>query len=547
MALALLEGRLAPILVFCLALLSLSVGIANLPVQDRDEARFAQASRQMAETGDWIDIRLQDAARHNKPAGIYWLQAATLRLAGSEGLTPIWLHRLPSLFAASLAALAMIWAGTPLVGRRSAVLAGVILATLYMVHAEARTAKTDAALLLSVVLAMGALGRVWLDEVKGWLVPAIFWTALAAGLLVKGPMVLLPVAGAILWLGVQGRSLRFLANLRPLPGIAWILLLVLPWIIAITIRTEGAFLAGSIGQDLTDKITTAGEHSGSPPGLYLLTVWFTFWPWCLLLPLALVHGWRTRSTAPTAFLLGWLIPGWLLFEAIPVKLIHYPLPLLPALALLAAAVLVRMADGSQAFRGWPALLGTFGFALATAFFAAVAIAAPIVYGAGISVLAAFGGGVMAVAAIVGAGLLWRGRTMAAIVALTLSSMAMGWTITGVSLPEARAFWLSPRMAAAMERLPCLAPPYAVVGFSEPSVVFQLGTDTVLSDADDALAYLADAPDRAAWIAAEALDAAPPPGVADLTEITGLNFANFSPVSLRLFVSPGVPAPDQPCS
>ena len=45
-------------------------GIASLPVIDRDEARFAQASVQMAETGDLMDIKFQDQNRYKKPSGI---------------------------------------------------------------------------------------------------------------------------------------------------------------------------------------------------------------------------------------------------------------------------------------------------------------------------------------------------------------------------------------------------------------------------------------------------------------------------------------------
>src|SRR5665213_1533648 len=55
-----------------------STGIAAIPVLDRDEARFAQASRQMLETGDFLRIRFQDEARNNKPVAIYWLQAASV-------------------------------------------------------------------------------------------------------------------------------------------------------------------------------------------------------------------------------------------------------------------------------------------------------------------------------------------------------------------------------------------------------------------------------------------------------------------------------------
>lgn len=218
-------SRFAPLLILFLALVSFGIGLAELPVQDRDEARFAQAARQMAETGELIDIRFLDQPRHNKPALIYWLQSAAIWITGSEGATPIWVHRLPSYIAGVLSALALIWTATPLVGRRAAILAGIMCATCYMLHAEARTAKTDAALLLAVILSMGALARIWLNQAQGWITPAIFWTALAAGFLLKGPMVALPIAGAVVWCSWQARSLRWLGGLKPLAGVPWFLLL----------------------------------------------------------------------------------------------------------------------------------------------------------------------------------------------------------------------------------------------------------------------------------------------------------------------------------
>ena len=64
-------------------------GIAALPVTDRDEGRFVQATKQMLETGDFVDIRFQDQPRWKKPIGIYWLQAvAASPFGGVEA--PIW-------------------------------------------------------------------------------------------------------------------------------------------------------------------------------------------------------------------------------------------------------------------------------------------------------------------------------------------------------------------------------------------------------------------------------------------------------------------------
>src|SRR3954463_10109533 len=75
-------------------------GLAAPPPLDRDEARFAQASRQMLETGDFLRIRFQDAARNKKPAGIYWLQAASVTAFSTPESSAIWPYRLPSIIGA---------------------------------------------------------------------------------------------------------------------------------------------------------------------------------------------------------------------------------------------------------------------------------------------------------------------------------------------------------------------------------------------------------------------------------------------------------------
>lgn len=552
----LLSARLAPWFILLLALVSFGVGLAELPVQDRDEARFAQAARQMAATGDLIDIRLQEAPRHNKPALIYWAQTAAIWVTGASGETPIWVHRLPSYLAGALSALALIWAGTPLVGRRAAVIAGIICATVYMLHSEARTAKTDAALLLSVILAIGAMGRAWLDIARPWLTPFIFWTALAAGFLLKGPMVALPIAGAAVWIAVQFRSLSWLARLRPLPGVLVFAALTAPWFVAITLATDGAFWGASLGGDFTDKITAEGEHSASPPGFYLLTIWFTYFPWSLLIPLAISFAWLTRKDPKTAFLLGTLIPGWIVFEAVPVKLIHYTLPLYPALMLLCGAAVISASEGSLRPSRLGSVIGSIGWALGLAFFGTVAVALPVVYGPAevIHVPSTLGALVFIGAGLAGLILFWRNAVPKAVAALAFCGVAMGWTLTSASLPAARDFWIADQLAQAMTTHTCLSGPVALAGYAEPSSVFRLGTDTLLTDAEGAFTYLAEGPNRAAWIdpalVPDALPAVLLGAPADFDAapmIEGISIGNFRPVSLRLYVSPGVPSPADPCA
>src|SRR5262245_56852041 len=192
--------RHAVAVLIVLALIAFLPGFFQLPPVDRDEARFAQASKQMVESGDLVDIRFQNEVRYKKPVGIYWLQAGVVKTASALGmpdaLTTIWLYRLPSLAGAVGAVLLAYWTALAFVSRRAAILAGMMLAGSILLGGEARLAKTDAMLLLTVVAAMGAMARTYLAESRdgatapvSWFLPAIFWTALAGGVLLKGPLI----------------------------------------------------------------------------------------------------------------------------------------------------------------------------------------------------------------------------------------------------------------------------------------------------------------------------------------------------------------------
>ena len=101
----LIEGWRPYLLLALLCLGLYAPGLASLPVTDRDEARFAQATRQMLETRDFIAIRFQDEARNKKPGGIYWLQAAAVALLSDADSNAIWPYRLPSALGATVASL----------------------------------------------------------------------------------------------------------------------------------------------------------------------------------------------------------------------------------------------------------------------------------------------------------------------------------------------------------------------------------------------------------------------------------------------------------
>ena len=169
-------------------------------------------------------------------------------------------------------------------------------------------------LLLAIVAAMGAMARVYLlprgarpvHAGVGTAV-AMFWTALAVGILLKGPLILMIVGLAAAALSIFDRSARWLLALRPLPGIVWLLVLVLPWFVAIYARVGGAFLANSVGHDLLDKVAGGQESHGAPPGFYFVLFFATFFPASIAR-----RDWRRRRSGRCAarraarFLLAWL-------------------------------------------------------------------------------------------------------------------------------------------------------------------------------------------------------------------------------------------------
>lgn len=335
------------LLVFCM--LAFLPGLTRIPPIDRDEARFAQATKQMVETGDYVDIRFQDEVRYKKPVGIYWLQAASVKIGSALGVPnaelKIWLYRLPSFIGASGGVLLTYWAALAFTSRRAAMLAGIMMAGSILLGVEARLAKTDAMLFLTVVAAMGALARVYLGEgAKGhrkWILPGIFWTALAGGMLIKGPLILMIVGLTAVSLIAFDRHARWLPALKPVVGVLWFILLVLPWFLAIMLKSGNAFFSQSVGDDLLSKVATGQESHGAPPGYYLVLFFVTFWPASIFSGLVAPAIWRDWRQAETRFLLAWLIPSWIVFELVATKLPHYVLPLYPAIAILMAARIVK--------------------------------------------------------------------------------------------------------------------------------------------------------------------------------------------------------------
>jgi 4-amino-4-deoxy-L-arabinose transferase-like glycosyltransferase len=542
--------RAAAMLVF-VSLLAFLPGFFQIPPVDRDEAYFAQATKQMIETGDYVDIRYQDDVRYRKPVGIYWLQAAVVNTASALGLpdarTTIWLYRVPSLIGAVGAVLATYWCALAFVSRRGAVLAALMMMASTILGVEARLAKTDAVLLFTVVLAMSVLARVYLAPRRNGPRPglgllAVFWTALAVSILVKGPLILMVVGLAAASLCVLDRSARWLLALRPLPGIAWLLLLVLPWFVAIYVRVGSQFLVGSVGGDLLAKVANSQETHGAPPGLYLVLFFATFFPASMLAGLAAPAVWAVRREPAARFLLAWLVPSWIVFEVVVTKLPHYVMPLYPAIAILiAGAVETKVLSR----RPW-LVRGVMWWFLGPVVLSIVAVIGAIVIDRDLALLA----WPFFSAAIVCGLFAWQlyedDGAERAFMRAAAAQVLMAFGLYAVIVPSLMPAFPSVALAQVLRDSGCQHPVAASVGYEEPSLVFLTGTTIRFTDAAGAADFLREGDCRFAFVdAKQERDFALRAEAVGLRygrgpRVDGYNISNGRPITIAVFQSAGAP-------
>ncbi len=553
-----LTGGLRPFLALTLLCLVLYLpGLAALPPMDRDESRFIQATRQMIETGDYIRIQFQDEMRAKKPAGTYWLQAASVQALSHPASTEVWPYRLPSALAAWASVLLTFFFGRALIGERPALLAGVLMAGSLTLTLEAHLGKSDALLLLCTVLAQGTLARFYVGAkaremqggggcgggsgpvtanslmMPGTAAALVFWLAQGAAILVKGPVV--PVISLLtlgaLW--IADRNLRWFVAMKPLLGTAVAAAIAAPWFAAVSQATDGAFVGAAVKGDLLPKLLGAQESHGGFPGLYLLLATLTFWPGSLLLWPAVAKMWDQRKRLAFRVLLAWAVPTWVMFEIIPTKLPHYVLPAFPALALMVAALAT---EGAEVFRhraakAWYAVWTLIGLGLAAA-----VVVLPIKFGSGFdaaTIPAAIG---IVLATLLPVALAWLGRPATALLALALTAAATFPVVYQGVLPGLDRLFLS-RGAARIIATVGSDGPVAAAGYSEPSLVFLLGTQTRLLDGAGAAGHLAANRRTLAVVADRELPAfmATASGsnleIEEFGRVDGLNYSRGKPTTL----------------
>jgi 4-amino-4-deoxy-L-arabinose transferase-like glycosyltransferase len=463
-------------------------GFASLPVTDRDEARFAQATKQMLETGNFIDIRFQTEPRYKKPIGIYWLQALSVSQLSPGSLTDIWAYRIPSLLGMIAAVLLTWWTARPIFGRETALLAAILLAPAFTLALEARIAKSDAALLATIVLTQGALARIYLlgraRRMGG--IAALFWIALGLGILIKGPVapgVALLTAVPLL---ILDRDRSWLGSLRAAWGVPLMLVITLPWFIAIGVTSDWEFFRLAFGEDFFGKIKGGQEKHWGPPGFYFILFWWSFWPAALVASGgAALWFWRNRMRRRALFLMAWIIPFWLVLEATPTKLPHYAMVYFPAIAIGAAWVLREaVLPGHLRLRTYKhgAVIWLLIAVLQLGFLAFALIYFRVMPSAWFWPLAA-GAALFAPLTVRAA---WNGQFHAAIATAIITAGLLYGAAFRFVLPSLDALWMSRQTAEIVDALRVCAPgPVVLTRYREPSAIFQLGTATQLASVEDA--------------------------------------------------------------
>jgi 4-amino-4-deoxy-L-arabinose transferase-like glycosyltransferase len=365
-------------LIAFLAVLALSIPqAALLPLLDRDEPRFAEASREMVQSGNYVVPTFNGAPRYAKPPLIYWCQTVAYRVFGENAFAA----RLPSLLATAGTALILVTWGMRLGSAQVGLGAGLSYAFCLQTVQQGRVATADALLIFFMTLTAFIGWKILFPKLPGR-VPALCFVTLALGLaggfLAKGPEALLPLA-PLFWCA-RGAGRAIIAGI--LASFLAALVLILLWALPAYIETHGDYWRVGMSEGVGERMVTGLQgHGATNFGWYLLSVplylvifWLSALPWS---PLLIIHrkklftGWQRDLTDDYLLLNAAVI--FVVFSLMVTKLPHYTLPAFPFLALAFARRLAtaRLSPGILTELGW---ISGAGLALLTLIFVPIAIA-----------------------------------------------------------------------------------------------------------------------------------------------------------------------------
>jgi 4-amino-4-deoxy-L-arabinose transferase-like glycosyltransferase len=343
------------LLLSVVSILTFFAGLGRAAISESDEAYYAEAGREMVESGDWLTPRFNYDLRFEKPVLYYWAVAAAYQTVGvSEAAA-----RFGSALSGFGLALLTFAAGRRMFGDRVGFTAGAIVATNFGYFAMAHLSLPDLPLTVFVSLAIW-LGLRSLDhpERSAPLVGAA--VAAALGLLTKGPLgLLLP----LLVLGpvavIERRWIALKLSRLSLAMIVCVAIAV-PWYAAMTWTHGADYLRGFFVGDNVERFATTRFNDPRVPWYYVSVIAGGLLPWTPFALLLMQPGWRwlrrrrTLSSEERRLVI-WTVLPFAFFTLSIGKQARYILPVLPPLAILIArAIELRAAPAPDGRR--PTLL-----------------------------------------------------------------------------------------------------------------------------------------------------------------------------------------------
>jgi 4-amino-4-deoxy-L-arabinose transferase-like glycosyltransferase len=332
------------ILLFSLVLLL--AGNWILPLTDRDEARFAEASREMLQRGDFVVPWFNGAWRFDKPVLIYWCQSASYCVFGVNDFAA----RLPSVLFTTATALLLVRWGRKLADSKTAFLAGAMFVAGLHVAIIGRVATADMAMVFFVTLAVwsgweltrpeNAARKIW-----WW----IFYVTMALGFLAKGPVAWLPLGGMVLGRLFRKNSFR-LPLIETVVGLVVAAALAACWGIPALAQTGGKYFDVGMGEHVFHRSVGVNDGHGLAGALgfiatlplYFVTFFASFFPWSTRVPSVLRRWWPERRRDEIGwYLLMQAAVVFAVFSCVRTKLPHYTMPAFPCIALWLALQLGR--------------------------------------------------------------------------------------------------------------------------------------------------------------------------------------------------------------
>ncbi len=328
-------------------------------VIDYDEGYYAQASKHMVESGDWVTPYANGARFLEKPPLLYWITAVSFSLFGINEFA----LRLPT----SLAIIALVWTVLQMArrasGEKAGFIAGLCTTCSAGIYLFTRETLHDVWLVLFIAVAMYAFLEWRLDPLHSLRPAMLFYSAMAGAMLCKSLIGVAFPLGIVAVFYALSREWPKWRSMHIAPGSLLFLTLTVPWHWLAEIRNEGFLNFFFVGEQFLRFFSKR-----EPPILWsvpLLTFWALvlvwFFPWTAFLPAGIMEARKTAGDRQRALLklsIAWVVVI-LGFFSLTDRLEHYAFPALPALPLLVAGVLGRTEESRSirwGFRGL-AILG----------------------------------------------------------------------------------------------------------------------------------------------------------------------------------------------